>query len=74
MRRPLMVGVCIVILSLTIANSQALQSSFTIKETNQATTSVCTADDIVMAERASGFQISPDNRFAIWVKSVPDKS
>jgi len=69
-----MVGVCIVILSLTIANAQALRSFFITKETNQATTSVWTADDIVMAEQASGFQISPDNRFAIWVKSVPDKS
>jgi dipeptidyl aminopeptidase/acylaminoacyl peptidase len=68
-----MVGVYIVILSLTIAYAQALQLSFTTKETNQATTLVWTADDIVMAEQASGFQISPDNRLVIWVKSVPDK-
>lgn len=32
-----------------------------------------TTDDVVMAEQASGFQISPDNRWAVWVKSTPDK-
>ena len=32
-----------------------------------------TSDDVVMAEQASGFQISPDNQWAIWVKSTPDK-
>ena len=73
MRRPLMVGVYIVILSLTIAYAQALQSSFTIEKSSQEIPSAWTTDDIVMAEQASGFQFSPDNRSVIWVKSVPDK-
>ncbi|MDQ3748558.1 MAG: hypothetical protein M3367_05995 [Acidobacteriota bacterium] len=63
MRRSLMVGVYIVVLSLAIAYAQALQSSFATKETNQAATSIWTADDIVLAEQAAGFQISPDSRF-----------
>lgn len=75
MRRSLAVCACIVILSFTIAYGQALQPSFTTKEINQATTSssAWTVDDVIMAEQASGFQISPNSRFAVWVKSVPDK-
>ncbi|HVF91494.1 MAG TPA: prolyl oligopeptidase family serine peptidase [Blastocatellia bacterium] len=32
-----------------------------------------TVDDLVMAETAGGAQISPDNRFVVWVKNVADK-
>jgi dipeptidyl aminopeptidase/acylaminoacyl peptidase len=31
------------------------------------------ADDVVFSESASDFRLSPDGRFAVWVKSVPDK-
>jgi dipeptidyl aminopeptidase/acylaminoacyl peptidase len=30
-------------------------------------------DDIIMSEQAGGFQISPDARWAVWVKTVADK-
>ncbi len=30
-------------------------------------------DDVIMVENAGGFQISPDSRWVVWVKSVPDK-
>jgi dipeptidyl aminopeptidase/acylaminoacyl peptidase len=32
-----------------------------------------TADDVVNADAASNFEISPDGRWAVWVKSVMDK-
>lgn len=32
-----------------------------------------TADDVVLAEQASSFEISPDSRWVVWVRSVPDK-
>ncbi|HMF13622.1 MAG TPA: prolyl oligopeptidase family serine peptidase, partial [Gemmataceae bacterium] len=32
-----------------------------------------TVDDVVMSESASQFEISPDCRYVVWVKSVPDK-
>lgn len=67
-----MIGICIVILSLTITYSQTSQTSFPTMK-NQAIATLWSADDIVLAEQASGFQISPDNRFAVWIKSVPHK-
>ena len=30
-------------------------------------------EDVVMAERASGFQVSPDGKWAVWVKHTGDK-
>ncbi|MEW6131337.1 MAG: prolyl oligopeptidase family serine peptidase [Acidobacteriota bacterium] len=32
-----------------------------------------TADDAITDERAGGIQVSPDGRFAVWVKSTVDK-
>jgi len=32
-----------------------------------------TVDDVLSFERASDFRVSPDCRWALWVKSVPDK-
>jgi dipeptidyl aminopeptidase/acylaminoacyl peptidase len=32
-----------------------------------------TVEDVVAGESASDFHISPDGRYALWVKSVPDK-
>jgi dipeptidyl aminopeptidase/acylaminoacyl peptidase len=32
-----------------------------------------TVDDIINAEKASGFQLSPDGRWAVWVKGTADK-
>lgn len=50
-----------------------MQTSLPIKENNQAAAMPWSADDIVMAEQASSFQISPDNRFVVWIKNVPHK-
>src|SRR4051795_6885155 len=41
--------------------------------TGQGAESEWTVDDITLAEQASGFEISPDSRWAVWVKSVGDK-
>lgn len=30
-------------------------------------------DDVINAEKASGFQVSPDGRWAVWVKTTADK-
>lgn len=32
-----------------------------------------TVDDVIMQEQAGGLRISPDGRWAVWVKSVADK-
>jgi len=32
-----------------------------------------TIDDVILLERASDFQISPDGSQAVWVKNIPDK-
>src|ERR1700733_11344877 len=32
-----------------------------------------TVDDVVLAEEAGGMQISPDGKWALWVKHAPDK-
>jgi dipeptidyl aminopeptidase/acylaminoacyl peptidase len=32
-----------------------------------------TIEDVVLSETASGFQLSPDGRWAVWVKTVMDK-
>jgi dipeptidyl aminopeptidase/acylaminoacyl peptidase len=33
-----------------------------------------TVDDVVMAEQASAMQMSPDSRWAVWVKATPDNA
>jgi len=72
MRRLLMVGFCIMTLFNTMVFAQDLQPPF-VTDSNQAVISMWTADDIVTSEQASGMQISPDNRWIVWVKSVGDK-
>jgi dipeptidyl aminopeptidase/acylaminoacyl peptidase len=32
-----------------------------------------TVDDVIMSEQAGGFQISPDSRWAVWVKTTADR-
>src|SRR5215470_17390517 len=32
-----------------------------------------TVDDVITSESASGFEISPDCRYVVWVKSAQDK-
>src|SRR4051794_18390614 len=32
-----------------------------------------TAEDVVHTETAGDFRVSPDGRFAVWVKAAPDK-
>ena len=32
-----------------------------------------TVDDVVYAESAHGFQVAPNGRWAVWVKTVGDK-
>lgn len=49
--------------------AQAIQQS-TVSSANEA---AWTADDIISSEQASGFQVSPDGRWAVWVKSSADK-
>ena len=39
----------------------------------KATSNKWTVDDVVSTEAANGFQISPDGRWAVWVKLVPDE-
>lgn len=63
MRRYPTTFVIILTLSLAIVYAQS----------GAAQTSKWTADDVITAEMASGFQISPDGRWAVWVKSVADK-
>jgi dipeptidyl aminopeptidase/acylaminoacyl peptidase len=50
-----------------------LISSLALVFAQSAQTSKWTADDIILSEQAGGFQISPDGRWAVWVKTVADK-
>lgn len=40
---------------------------------SEAQTSKWTVDDVIMSESASGFQVSPDGRWTVWVKNIADK-
>jgi dipeptidyl aminopeptidase/acylaminoacyl peptidase len=42
-------------------------------QTLDAAPSKWTADDVIMAEMINGFQVSPDGRSVVWVKSTADK-
>src|SRR5688572_858243 len=57
--------VCLVGLSTVLASPppQAVQAT---------ETEPWTVDDVLLAERASDFQLSPDGRWAVWVKSAID--
>ncbi|HEU4388996.1 MAG TPA: prolyl oligopeptidase family serine peptidase, partial [Blastocatellia bacterium] len=43
------------------------------QETNEKEPQKWTADDVINTEQAGGFQVSPDGRWAVWVKSIADK-
>ncbi|MEW6212042.1 MAG: prolyl oligopeptidase family serine peptidase [Acidobacteriota bacterium] len=59
--RKITAALILLISSLALAFAQSVQ------------TSKWTADDIILSEQAGGFQISPDGRWAVWVKTVADK-
>ncbi|HXG91560.1 MAG TPA: prolyl oligopeptidase family serine peptidase [Blastocatellia bacterium] len=65
--RRILLALSIVVLSISIAFAQVTQS------TDSPQASKWTVDDIVMAEQLAGFQISPDARWIVWVKSIADK-
>ncbi len=71
MSKPLAILICAVVLSLAGAHAQTSDSRS--RPSSAGPSSPWTSDDVVMAEQASAFQISPDNRWAVWVKSTPDK-
>ncbi|MEP6924997.1 MAG: prolyl oligopeptidase family serine peptidase [Pyrinomonadaceae bacterium] len=74
MRKSLAVIIYIIGLSVAAAFAQTLQSSAVeTANTNQVNRAEWTADDIVMAEQASSAQISPDCRWVVWIKSVPNQ-
>lgn len=56
------------ILALSVAIAYAQSGSTTPPQTQK-----WTVDDVIMSEYAGGFQVSPDGRWAVWVKSVADK-
>lgn len=60
MRRLPIVLIAIVVLSLLNAFAQQSETKWNV-------------DDILADDRAGGLQISPDSRWAVWVKSVVDK-
>jgi dipeptidyl aminopeptidase/acylaminoacyl peptidase len=57
------------LLSFSTINSYAQKRANTESEEK----SQWTIDDIVMAERPADFQVSPDNGWAVWIRSSPDK-
>jgi dipeptidyl aminopeptidase/acylaminoacyl peptidase len=60
MRRLPVVLIAIVVLSLLNALAQQQEAKWNV-------------DDVIADDRAGGLQISPDSRWAVWVKSVVDK-
>jgi dipeptidyl aminopeptidase/acylaminoacyl peptidase len=60
MRRLPVVLIAIVVLSLLNAFAQQPEAKWNV-------------DDILTDDRAGGLQISPDSRWAVWVKSIVDK-
>lgn len=60
MRRLTIVAVAVVVLSLLNAFAQQPEAKWNV-------------DDVIADDRAGGLQISPDSRWAVWVKSVVDK-
>lgn len=53
--------------------SLALLLGFALSAAAQAKTEKWTAEDIVMVESANDFRISPDGKWAVWVKTTPEK-
>ncbi|MBI3652666.1 MAG: prolyl oligopeptidase family serine peptidase [Acidobacteria bacterium] len=60
MRRFIVVSIAILVLSVLNAFAQQSEAKWNV-------------DDVIADDRAGGLQISPDSRWAVWVKSVVDK-
>lgn len=71
MRRPLIAFLVCAALSASAAFARAGQQAPAGAAESQA--SKWTIDDVVMAEQVNGFEISPDGRWVVWVKSAADK-
>jgi dipeptidyl aminopeptidase/acylaminoacyl peptidase len=72
MKRTLSAVLYALVLSLIVAHAQVGSSTpgGTLSETFK---SPWASDDIVMAEQASDFEISPNGKWVVWVRSTPDK-
>lgn len=66
MQRPLLAFPILIALCLSASSLNAMQTPDTVLEK-------WTSDDIIMAEKMDGFQVSPDGRNVVWVKSTADK-
>lgn len=74
MQRSLVVTVVTITLSIVTSFAQGSQSSSVMTAgSNQPATSRWTTDDVTMSEQATGMRISPDSRWAVWVKSAGDR-
>ncbi|HXG67106.1 MAG TPA: S9 family peptidase, partial [Blastocatellia bacterium] len=60
MRKSLLAFSIVIALSLSAAFAQEQKAKWTV-------------DDVIMAEQVAGVEISPDGRWAVWVKSSADK-
>src|ERR1700680_2121519 len=47
-------------------------SSLHAAQDDKTSTKAWTVEDVINAESAGGWQISPDNKWAVWVKRSPD--
>jgi len=72
MSRLIAITICATTLLIAFAQAQKIEPVVSPAGSN-ASKEKWTTDDVVMAEQASGFQISPDNRWAVWVRSTPDR-
>jgi dipeptidyl aminopeptidase/acylaminoacyl peptidase len=72
MSRPLAIIISAIVVSFGGIHAQTIER-ISGDKAPQSSKAPWTTDDVVMAEQASGFQISPDNQWAVWVKSTPDK-
>lgn len=73
MRKSLAVFFCIMVLSAAPVFMQGLSSVSASAGTGKNVAPAWTADDIITAEQGSEMQVSPDCRWAVWVKSIGDK-
>ncbi len=71
MRRSLVALFVSAVLSASAVFARAEKQASTAASQSQE--SRWTVDDILMAEQVSGLEISPDSRWAVWVKNVADK-
>ena len=69
MRRSPVAALIIIAVSVSIAFAQTTPPA----DLNRAQSPKWSVEDVIMAEQAGGLQISPDGRWAVWVKNVADK-